>query len=1057
MALHSGELFDDRYQLVRVLGSGGVGTVFEAHDRVFDRRVALKVLQFEAPEGLEAFRREFLLLSGTAHPHLVRCLDFGSGVHAGNRTHYFTSELVSGVHLLALDDDTFRRQALAALLDAVEALAWLHQSRLLHGDLKPENILLAERGGVLIDLSCARRIPAHQGIVSGTPGFIAPEVVRGGAVDARADVYAVGRTLDLLGRRLGSAFPTPLAELAARALREDPAQRPLDAAELLDVLHRTLAGKDRGVRVPPIGAPRELLGRDAERLRATQALEDFFARRPGPRVIVISGPPGIGKTRLFRELKWWAQQRFTVFEGVTRGPDPLCKLLARAVPTLEHESGVDATLRARAELAAADRRVVLALDDAHDLPGSDALLLEALLRASTRSDACCWLVSTASAPPFADPNVLALPLRPLNEAAIATWTAPYLSAVPAKQVAAWTGGVPQSLYEICSELARGEIREAELFADGAPRTADLRWHARVSALHADCTRALCLMSVLETPQPRDRLARLGVSSSVLDELEGWGFLRLDGDTALLSRTRDARAIRAHFGQARVRELAALAAAELRGELSEALPRSERELRVARAAHLDVLAERLDSAEAALTEAARASCAWAPDAWLACATELCGVHPTPENWERLAVVKDARGDLDGAIAAIVSGLRQRPAAPLTAALLCQAAFCHEKLGHVSRAVRLLRRAERVCRDDLAGARSALVEARCCLREGRYREATTIATRALGSASGSHAAAQLHEVAALAFGYLGTPKEAERHLEQALTLHGPDLPPRARVRLVSYCALQAYRSGQAQLATSYFTEALELAEQSGLGDLLATAALNAGTAAHQAGDWGAALSAYERGLRAATAYGKDRTRATLRFNLAKLFADIGALERAEQHLASVEADLRHGGLRELEGAILGLCAEIACARGEFDGALELLNEASALHAASGRTRELVEADLQRVDVLLKLGQLADATRVLEENAPRLGPLAAPDLELRQALASASVALRAERNEAALAHVEHALRCDDAVGQVALRAELQALMSELYSRTGASHLADQARRSSRAAWERVSLKLP
>ncbi|WP_155797907.1 tetratricopeptide repeat protein, partial [Sorangium cellulosum] len=176
-----------------------------------------------------------------------------------------------------------------------------------------------------------------------------------------------------------------------------------------------------------------------------------------------------------------------------------------------------------------------------------------------------------------------------------------------------------------------------------------------------------------------------------------------------------------------------------------------------------------------------------------------------------------------------------------------------------------------------------------------------------------------------GYLSDKAGALRSLARAVALRPASGSPRARARALSYHALHAYRAGDTALAARGFQEALDLAEAEGLGDLLATAALNLGTARHQLGDWGAALRCYERGLRAAIAFAKERTEATLRFNLAKLHADIGLLERAELGVARLRApvpDLRAPVPEEIAVAALGLAAEIAAARGALGEAARLI---------------------------------------------------------------------------------------------------------------------------------------
>src|SRR5690606_16614191 len=148
----------------------------------------------------EAFRREFSLLASAPHAHLARPYDF---VRTRTGLCFYTSDLIDGVPLDAFADGVAFESLATALADALEALAWLHQAGVRHGDFKPANVLVDRDGrGTLLDLSAAQAIGERAAHVSGTPGFIAPETLDEGRADARSDLFAVGRTLELLLPRM---------------------------------------------------------------------------------------------------------------------------------------------------------------------------------------------------------------------------------------------------------------------------------------------------------------------------------------------------------------------------------------------------------------------------------------------------------------------------------------------------------------------------------------------------------------------------------------------------------------------------------------------------------------------------------------------------------------------------------------------------------------------------------------------------------------------------------------------------------------------------------------
>ncbi|HZH13525.1 MAG TPA: serine/threonine-protein kinase, partial [Archangium sp.] len=191
----SGPLFAGRYALVRLLGRGGMGTVYQARDSLVGDVVALKTLELgkdAGPDALERFTREVRLARRITHPHVARMHDLGT--HEGQA--FLTMEFVEGEDLRAL---LARERPLAAsraariALAICEGLAAAHAAGVVHRDLKPANILV-ESGGrvVLTDFGIARAVAGEaasrtMGTV-GTPMYMAPEQVSGDPVDARADL-----------------------------------------------------------------------------------------------------------------------------------------------------------------------------------------------------------------------------------------------------------------------------------------------------------------------------------------------------------------------------------------------------------------------------------------------------------------------------------------------------------------------------------------------------------------------------------------------------------------------------------------------------------------------------------------------------------------------------------------------------------------------------------------------------------------------------------------------------------------------------------------------------
>ena len=230
-----------RYRLVGELARGGMGVVYEADDLELERRVALKVLATEltTPDAAERMRREARIIARLEHPGIVPVHDVGE--LADGRV-YYAMKLVRGVRL-----DAFARQQhgrtelLRVFLRVCEAVAFAHAAGVVHRDLKPENVMVGEFGAVLVmDWGVAGAIGERA--AAGTPGFMAPEQERGEAIDARADVFALGRMLEGTDRRLRA--------IIAKATAPDKNARYADARELGDDLLRFLDGE-------PVAAYRE--------------------------------------------------------------------------------------------------------------------------------------------------------------------------------------------------------------------------------------------------------------------------------------------------------------------------------------------------------------------------------------------------------------------------------------------------------------------------------------------------------------------------------------------------------------------------------------------------------------------------------------------------------------------------------------------------------------------------------------------------------------------------------------------------------------------------------
>ncbi|HTR52006.1 MAG TPA: serine/threonine-protein kinase, partial [Kofleriaceae bacterium] len=192
----TGELVAGRYRVVRWLGGGGMGRVYEALDTELDERVALKVLSSNLnEEAIERFRREVKLTRRIVHRNVARMFDIGE--HAGER--FLTMELVDGEPLSRTVRPPVPWPQLRSITEQLCAgLAAAHEAGVVHRDLKPDNVLVERGSGriVITDFGIARSGDdpgvTQVGAVVGTPRYMAPEQLASRQVDARADVFSLG-------------------------------------------------------------------------------------------------------------------------------------------------------------------------------------------------------------------------------------------------------------------------------------------------------------------------------------------------------------------------------------------------------------------------------------------------------------------------------------------------------------------------------------------------------------------------------------------------------------------------------------------------------------------------------------------------------------------------------------------------------------------------------------------------------------------------------------------------------------------------------------------------
>jgi serine/threonine protein kinase len=198
-----GEVVGDRYRIEKVVGAGGMATVYKAFDSTLERPVALKVMRREVtgdPDQLERFRREARAAAKLSHAHIVTVIDAGEE----NDRPYIVFEYVPGETLKQRIKSRGRLPVTEAVAYAIEigsALVAAHGAGLVHRDVKPQNVLLDSAGHAKVaDFGIARELEANDGLtktgrVLGTTDYVAPEQAMGEDVTGQSDVYSLGIVL----------------------------------------------------------------------------------------------------------------------------------------------------------------------------------------------------------------------------------------------------------------------------------------------------------------------------------------------------------------------------------------------------------------------------------------------------------------------------------------------------------------------------------------------------------------------------------------------------------------------------------------------------------------------------------------------------------------------------------------------------------------------------------------------------------------------------------------------------------------------------------------------
>ncbi len=341
----------DQYDVLEVIGCGGMGIVLKGHDRQLNRPVAIKVLGPQYATNAAArrrFVREAQAAAAVVHPHVVAI----HGVNANSRLPYLVMPYVSGPSLQQRIDELGPldlRDVLRISFQAAQGLAAAHAQGLVHRDIKPANILL-ENGVqrvLLTDFGLARAIDdisvTHSGTIAGTPQFMSPEQARGEPLDHRTDLFSLGSVM----YTMCAGRPPFRAESTMGVLRRICEETPRDLREVNADVPPWLAG----IVGKLLAKPRDARFQSADEL--ARLLERCLAHLQHPTavplpeaVVALVSQPRLSRARIWPAalfaaivmmvgvlatwLGWWVVTRDRTGTGDERSEPPAAKSWGRA-------------------------------------------------------------------------------------------------------------------------------------------------------------------------------------------------------------------------------------------------------------------------------------------------------------------------------------------------------------------------------------------------------------------------------------------------------------------------------------------------------------------------------------------------------------------------------------------------------------------------------------------------------------------------------------------------------------------------------------------------------
>ncbi|MFN8670639.1 MAG: SpoIIE family protein phosphatase [Candidatus Sericytochromatia bacterium] len=330
------ELLANRYVVIKKLGEGGMGAVYQVEDTLTKETVAFKILSkqlADSPETILQFKQEFRVMNKLKHPNTINVFDYGI---MPDKSPYLTMEVVPGYELNDLKNPDYK-EICRILLQVCQALSFIHSRLLVHCDIKPQNIRIKEPSNTVkvMDFGLMNQLGLRSsGQITGTVDYLPPEIPTGGVINASSDLYSVGvvayemvtgklpfqgaSVLEVIRAHINNPVESPkkykedipekLEQIILKLLEKNQNDRYKEASEVIKDLSE-LIGEE--IVSETIEQKRSylsssvLVGRDKELKTLESGLDSVI--KGNSKAVFIGAPAGVGKSRLVQEFKLQVQ------------------------------------------------------------------------------------------------------------------------------------------------------------------------------------------------------------------------------------------------------------------------------------------------------------------------------------------------------------------------------------------------------------------------------------------------------------------------------------------------------------------------------------------------------------------------------------------------------------------------------------------------------------------------------------------------------------------------------------------------------------------------------